>query len=144
MKPCITKREAQHISEALAERWEEHLRPGERFVVSGQADAEEVHLVVRFESDDQSVFYPMEARLDRGRYPENDVAECAWLLLDALDAYIGQFLEAERLDRLPLDWTDTTFQDAVIQVKGELRNMKAERAAQAWLERFEGGGGLDD
>ena len=144
MKPSITPREARDIAETLAERWGSLLRDGERTRVTAEADTVEARVTVVLENDSGSIHFPMEARLDRSKAPEQDISECTLLLLDVLDELLGAYLESDRLSRPPLDWTPTTFRDVPVQVRGELRDLRAERAAEAWLQRFSGADETDD
>lgn len=132
-RSSLSPRDARLVAEALLERWGPHLRPDERFTVSGETDPHEARVTLCLERVDGSVRLPLEARLDRARCPRLDAQECTYLLLDLLDAWIGQHLESERLDRPPIDWTDTEWSGIVVQVRGELRNLAAEQAAAEWL-----------
>lgn len=136
MKPTLTRARARTIVDALRERWGEWLRPSELLTVSAEADGEEVHASVIVAAPDRTSELRLEARLERATQPDADVEEATWLLLDALDAWLGQVLESERLDRPPLDWTVTGWEGATLQVRGAVRDPRAEQAADALLDRM--------
>ncbi|GMV42952.1 MAG: hypothetical protein AMXMBFR64_46680 [Myxococcales bacterium] len=145
MRPSISKSEARVIVEALHERWGTWVRHDERFSVAGETDPHEARVTLTLERADGSMRLQLEARLDRALSPERDAEECTHLLLDVLDAWVGQYLESDRLDRLPLDWTDAEWGTSTVQavqVRGERSNPAAEAAAEAWLSA--NGEGLDD
>lgn len=142
MKPSISKSEARVIVEALHERWGTWVRHDERFSVAGETDPHEARVTLTLERAGGSMRLHLEARLDRALSPERDAEECTHLLLDVLDAWVGQYLESDRLDRLPLDWTDAEWGTTTLQIRGARSNPAAEAAAEAWLAAH--GEGLDD
>lgn len=128
MKPCITAQQARTIVAALQDRWGEWLRPSEQLTVVGEADDDEVRISLAVHPPDRATELRLEARMAR-RKRGPAVEETTWLLLDALDAWLGQVLESDRLDRPPLDWTTTAWGTATIHVRGAIRDLRAEQAA---------------
>jgi len=127
-------REVARVCRLLKERHRHGMRPGEEFLARGWLEDEVVSATLTLRNQDESLHYPMEARLDirdTDLLPE-DALE---VLLDFLDYYVGEYLGHERNVYLTIDWSEVRFGDAVLQARGQVLNLKLEREADEILAR---------
>jgi hypothetical protein len=129
-------KEAARVCRLLKERHRRGLRPGEEFQVRGWVQDEVVYATLTLRNQDESLHYPMEARLDVAdseQLPEDALD----VLLDFLDYYVGQYLERDRDVYLTIDWSEVRFGESVLQARGQVLNLKLERMADEILARGE-------
>ncbi len=146
------------IAELLRERHGAKLALGETLSLEVWAEGEAGYATLLLRNEDESLYYPMEARIALASKPEDaeealatdgpdgarslaTPGEAGTLLVDTLDYYFGQYLAGDRDVYLTIDWGDLRFGDFVVQTRGQVLNRKLERMADELLAQA---GGLPD
>lgn len=137
MEPVLSTFEATQIVAMLHDRFRSRL--GDRqFVVTANRDDRFVYFTATLSNADQSFFYPVEVRT---RLVARDMVEVR-RSLDALVffacEYWDEFLADEGDVFLPIDWASYEVDGTALEARGQIRNLKLERAADAWLEQAAG------
>lgn len=115
-----------------------------KFVLEGTADAQAVSLILTLKNDDESFFYPVEARMS---YREEGLSQKAatGVLLDVMDSYFQEFLVNDGEVYLPIDWQEYESADGQkLQLRGQIRNMKLEKMADDLLSGGQATAGFGD
>jgi hypothetical protein len=129
------------IASALAERWEEFLRPGESFLAEVDTEGERARAMLALVDADGATRYEFEVLAPLQVGGGRDARELA---LDAADALLGEWLEDER-PRLPGVADAREFDGTPVQVTARLVHPRLQAEADRLLGEDEGdeGGGLD-
>ena len=130
----ISPFEARRVERMIARLHGGRLRRDESIGVSGWYDGD--WLCVRWElaNGDRSAVYPVDCRVDwrRAGLPDS-------VLKDRIYDFFGHFFDAYlREHRAPftgIDWEDVDFAGTTLHIRGQVRNERAEREADALLER---------
>jgi hypothetical protein len=133
MKTLITAQSAPRIEKALRDRHVAALAADETFRLAGWRQKGRVVATLALEKSDGSRCYEMEAAMDV--QPGRREFELLDICLDFLDWAVGRHLESERLDRLPLDWSQVRFGNEILWARGELRHPTLQREADALLRQ---------
>jgi hypothetical protein len=104
---------------------------GEAFDVEAEKNDEVVQVRTTLSSLDGKVIYPIEAVLVRSGQPEFEVENLAILLLDYLDTYWNEYITGGRDTFLPLDWSKYECEGEEFFLRGSVRDLSAESAADA-------------
>ena len=132
MRRPLPESETARVRKALTQRWG-HRLGDERIEVAGWIDPRTVEISFVISSPDDSFHYSMEARADLAE--ENiEPYEGKDLVLDFLDWYLGEYLESGRELLLPMDWGPHEFGEHTVLARGQVSNLKLERAADDLLE----------
>ncbi|MFY7930282.1 MAG: hypothetical protein ACOVS5_15515 [Oligoflexus sp.] len=135
-EPFLTQDECNELADAMSSKYRIALRD-RRFQVQASIKGRGVFVTVLFANQDQSYYYPVEARVMYGK-EEMKAREAALFLLDYIDTYFEEYLleEDEQL-YLPIDWADHQYEAIEFQVRGQILNRKLEAMADEWLSRDE-------
>jgi hypothetical protein len=124
----LNTRDINMIRDALFRRHTHFLQSGEYFDIEGYKSQTEVYVKMTLRNEDDSLFYPVEARVDP-RTIDHTPDEAESLLLDFVDYYFGRYLREDRDVYVPIDWHPIDFDDVTIDAKGQIYNKKLERMA---------------
>ncbi len=117
----------------LKQRHRRRLKPDEQFRLTAQVEPPFVAVTLTLANADESLVYPMEARIAADTEGLDDETACAELCLDFLDYYVGEYLRGDRDVYLTLDWSAVRFGEVEVQTRGQILNLKLERLADALL-----------
>jgi len=127
-----------HLHDLLLRRHKRRLRPDERFELRAWVEDPHVRVTLVLANRDDSLHYPMEARLPLDAEGldavEGSAARAgAEVCLDFLDYYVGEYLRHDRDVYLTLDWSEMRFGEFLVQARGQELNLRLERMADALL-----------
>ncbi len=110
-----------------------HRLEGEHFELAGHDGPDEARLALAIDRDDGSYSHRIEVRasLDGNGYAS--LAEGRDLALDVLGWVLEKYFGDGRRWRIPLDWTEVRFAGKTAYLRGERRNLEAERLAEELL-----------
>lgn len=129
----ISEFEAQRIAQLLMQRHAAHLADDEWLEVEGYRSKEEVYTCMILRNEDESLFYPVECRMDLTRNPVAGPIAAQDVLLDFQDQYFEQFFQENRDLYLTIDWSDLEFAQYTIQAKGQILNKKLDDLTDQFL-----------
>lgn len=124
--------QADAIAELLEERWGESLHPDEGFRVDASQVGERIFLSFVLESPPRGESLTLEAQLDLRSY--SDPAAAIDHGMDALDALLGEYLEAGRELFFPVEWVRADFQGKELAYRGKLTRHRLEQEADRLLD----------
>lgn len=129
--------EARALAEALRRDFEPFLRPGERFALVTEADAEYVLAQLVLRRADRREQLTLEAALEAVDQAEGvelpEPREVVRLLMTFLRAQLYEYFRQDRTLRFPLDWTLAMLDHLVIKTRGERTSPLLEAQADALL-----------
>jgi hypothetical protein len=127
----LTKEDEFSLIQILNRKYAVYLN-GRFFRLNVKANTETAFVTVTLLSQDESFFYPVEARIAH-RDQELEAKEAVLLTLDYIDIYFDEYFRESENTFLPLDWTAYTFEDAEIELKAQVKNKKSESLADQLL-----------
>ena len=93
-----------------------------------------VQVKVLLQNTEQSFYYPIEARLDSK--DQNISPEQATLvMIDYIDYYFAEYFKEDENVLIPIDWSEFALDGVKFQMRGEIRNLRYELAADEILAR---------
>ena len=95
-----------------------------------QKDVAQVQVLLQ--NQDQSFYYPVDGRISAENHTLS-LRECALAVIDFIEAYFGEYFGGDENVFLPIDWNDFSFEGIDFQLKGQVRNLKAEQMADELL-----------
>ena len=119
-----------NIRDLLHERWGARLGDDEDFKLSGAVVGD--HVTVGLLVSGGNAQYLSEASMNHAREGV-DLESAALLLLDLLEGYFADYLDAERISQAPLDWSDLEFQGHAVQVRADASRPGLDAQADALL-----------
>lgn len=102
------------------------------FHISGAADNSVVTVTVLLKNNDESYFYPVEAKIDLTEF-SGDAQEAALFLLDYIALYFEEYFRDDEGVYLPIDWTAHTCEEYQFFLRGQILNQKMEKMADQLL-----------
>ena len=132
-KPPFDAETTRQAVALLTQRHRRRLKPDEGFRITAHVEPPYVGVTLTLANADESMVYPMEARVPRETEGLDDDTACAELCLDFLDYYVGEYLRGGRDVYLTLDWSAVRFGEYEVQARGQVLNLKLERLADALL-----------
>lgn len=135
------------FEELMRERHGAALGLGESLRLEVWAEEGACYATLLLRNADESLYYPMELRIAVGptagekagaddaaapQVADRDVA--GKLLVDVLDFILGEYLRGDRDVYLTIDWSELRFGEQLVQARGQVRNRKLERMADAILQ----------
>ena len=129
----MSKMECQQIVEALQERHGAYLKEDEWFEVSGRRSPQEVQITMTLRNRDESLYYPVEGKIDVEANRLTGPIAAQFLLLDFQDNYFYRFLREERDVYLPIDWAEFQSDQYQLYARGQIFNRRLETLADHWL-----------
>jgi len=127
----FTPPQIANMREILLDRWGTRMDPEEDFKVSGARVG--THVTVGLLVMGGAFRYLSEASIDHVN-EECTVEDAALLLLDLLEGYFADYLDADRICQVPLDWSNLTFQGKAVQVRGDATRPGLDSAADKLLD----------
>lgn len=132
-KPPFDADTARNALALLKQRHRRRLKPDEDFRLAAHVEPPWVAVTLTLANADESLYYPMEARVALETEGLDDETARAELCLDFLDYYVGEYLRGDRDVYLTLDWSAVRFGEYEVQARGQVLNLKLERLADALL-----------
>lgn len=130
----LTAEDCAGIAGAMQSKYRLALK-GRTFQVAAEIKGRGVFVKVVLTSEDQSFYYPVEARV-LYEQEEMKAGEAALFLIDYVDAYFEEFLiEEDEEIFLTIDWSDHQYEAIEFQMRGQIHNLKLESMADAWLAK---------
>ncbi len=117
--------EPELAAELLQERWS--LEPDEGVWISGKIVGQRVFVSLRLENPDREETLTIEVQVMLSDFDDEEQAR--HLGYDALDALLGEYLEADRAYFFPIDWTEAEFNGKEVAYRGQLRRYALEEEA---------------
>lgn len=127
----MSKEDEFSLIQILNRKYAVYLK-GRFFRLSVSADNFAAYVTVTLLSQDESFYYPVEARVahkDQGIEPK----EAVFAVLDYIDIYFDEYFREAENTFLPVDWTTYTFEDMELDLKAQVKNKKAEDLASQIL-----------
>jgi hypothetical protein len=137
LKNVWSEVEAKKIS-ALMNMKYRTLLDNEQFQVESGFDGQQVQIKVTLESNDKSVFYPIElihVIENREEQPPQTTDEIASLMLDYIDVYWQEYLNDGRDVFVPLAWGKHVCEGVEIFIRGFVRNRSLEEQADELFKK---------
>jgi hypothetical protein len=131
----LTPKQTAQITEAVTERWEDYLRPGERFEVRAERTDADVSVSIVLHSPKPASVYTVETGLAVPSSDKAAVQEALRFLLDAADAVLGEYLEEDRGVVLSPEWSTVTSEGRELRARATLRKPELESKADQILAR---------
>jgi hypothetical protein len=110
----------------------------EQFQVESGFDEQQVQIKVTLESNDKSVFYPIElihVIENREEQPPQTADEIASLMLDYIDVYWQEYLNDGRDVFVPLAWGKHVCEGVEFFIRGFVRNRSLEEQADELFKK---------
>ena len=92
-----------------------------------------VFVTTLLQSKDESFHYPVETKMDVMAEGQK-YREAVLFLIDYIDTYFEEFLmEEEEQLYLPIDWKEHQYEAVTFLIRGQIKNLKIEKMADALL-----------
>lgn len=129
----LGREELSDIEALMGEKYAHYL-DGRSFHVAAEHQGDSVYVTVTLKNDEESFFYPVEARI---KHEAEDMkpSEAALFLIDYIDAYFEEYLTENEDLFIPIDWTAHQYLASNFQIRGQVRNLKIERMADDLLSK---------
>lgn len=113
------------------------LKPGERFALSGQLDAERMVVALELAGPDREQVTTVEAgyELEDDTAAPFDLVEARAHAIEFLYAWMHEHLRDDRWPRPHGDWKEYTFRGQKVFLRGRVVNEKLEAMADEWLAK---------
>ena len=122
------KEELKELAEAMEKKYAIAMK-GRTFHIKSVLDSTDVLVTVTLKNEDESMFYPVESKMDY-KTETMSVKEAAIFLIDYIDTYFEEFLIEEEEDLyLPIDWKEHQYDAVNFSIRGQIRNLKLEKMA---------------
>jgi isochorismate hydrolase len=119
-----------NVRALLNERWGSRLEETEDFKVSAALVG--AHVTAGLLVMGGASRYLSEASINHEQ-ADLPAEDAALLLLDMLEGYFADFLDADRISKVPLDWADVNYQGHPVQVRGDVTRPGIDDAADQLL-----------
>ena len=95
-------------------------------------DASAFCVCVSLSNNDLSFYYPVHGKIMFDTDPDLRL-EAAFLLIDFIDIYFGEYFNSDEQVLIPIDWTEHKFEGYTLFVKGQIFNKKIENMTDEFL-----------
>lgn len=133
LKPLLEKEETDKLCSYLHKKYSAFL-VSEHFLIESGYNTERVQIKYTLEKLDGTICYPIECVYLRDPESEITPAQAASVLLDYLDVYFNDYLNEERSVYIPLGWSKHSLEGLDFYLRGFVRNMALEKAADELLK----------
>ncbi len=124
--------EINELSKMMEKKYQPALL-GKKISISLHTTEAETEVVVLLASQDETFYYPIEARMDY-QSQEMSAVEAQLFLIDYIDQYLEDYLLEDDSLMIPIDWTSYSYDAVDFQMKGQILNRKLEELASRLLE----------
>ena len=128
----LTEKSRSEVLAALQARHRELLRPGEKFELTTEETPRGVRGLLALSGGADGTRTELEARVDF-KQAELGSEDALGLVLDVLDAAIGEYLEAGRTERLGAALEEREFEGKPVFLRGRVRRPALEAEASRLL-----------
>lgn len=104
------------------------------FILNLALEKQVAHVTVCLQNESESFVYPVEGKIELNS-KEISVKDAFSLIIDFIGIYFDEYFENDENTFIPIDWTKFDFEGQTLLLKGQVRNKKAERSADALLEK---------
>ena len=106
---------------------------GERYFKADiRYESNAVHVTITLRDEAGTAVYPVEGRI-LTTAQNIGAQEGAEILIDFIDTYFEDHFKSGGDSLLPIDWSEYSFEEKTLQVRGQICNEKLERLADALL-----------
>lgn len=123
----ISPEEESKLLHVLHARHASQLK-GRRFKISYSYKHPAAETTLLLYSDDESFYYPVEGKI-LCKANELSPRDGVMLVLDYMAAYFDSFFKEDEQLYLPIEWSEHTFDNYHLMLRGQIRNLKYERMA---------------
>jgi hypothetical protein len=102
------------------------------FQVETRRETASIYICITLSNESKSFYYPVEGRMYFGDQDMN-LASALDILVQYIDSYFEEYLHGDEDIYLPIDWSVYQSEGKEFQLKGQVRNLKAEQAADQLL-----------
>ena len=127
----LTATEITQLSD-LMNRKHAAFRDDRSFSIKIWEDCGAVYVTVLFTNQNETFYYPVEARIDC-QEAEMEKREAALFLIDYADLYFEDFLEKDCDIYLPIEWSGFEYDAVKFQLRGQIRNRAVDKMAEDLL-----------
>ena len=89
---------------------------------------------VLLKKEDESFYYPVETQINLAEEGLSQ-KEAALFLFDYIDYYFDEYFKEDERIYLNIDWKKIQFDSKSFQIKGQILNLKQEKAAENLLNK---------
>ena len=127
----LAENELKELTQIMNIKYGAHLKERD-FKLSQTKDKENLNVKVILEKEDESFYYPVEAQIN---FIEEELSqkEAALFLFDYIDYYFDEYFKEDETIYLNIDWKKVQFDSKSFQIKGQILNLKQEKAAENFL-----------
>ncbi len=127
----LTSEECAELANVM-NRKHESLRDDRKFSIEAKYEGGEVYVTAVLQNDNETFYYPVEARLD---WAEEEMLhrDAALFLIDFMDLYFEDYLENGEDLYLPIDWAPYEYDAVKFQIRGQVLNRLVDRMADELL-----------
>ena len=133
---AFTRDEISDLTKILSIRYGQFLN-GRFFSIIHEEHDSFSEAKIILENNDQSFVYPVEGRMQRSPKSGFGHREAVMMLLDFMSSYFEEYFENDENTFIPLDWKEFNFEGKSLHLRGQVRNLKQEKAADALLAQAE-------
>jgi elongation factor P hydroxylase len=128
----VTTQECNLLADAMEAKYQAALKD-RSFSIDAKHEGRAVYCTVLLSNDDESFYYPVEARVLH-EPEELSPREAALFLIDYIDTYFEEFLmEEDESIYVPIDWADHEYDAVNFQIRGQILNRKLDEMADSIL-----------
>jgi hypothetical protein len=125
------------VQDTFTEKYADFLKD-KTLIVDGAIFPEEIVLIVGFKNKNEKIRQQnFECSMDYHNDEYNGVLEKIHLSIDALDAMVAEYVEANGDLEMPTQWTDFDFEDKKVYLKSSTNNIELEKMADEFLALHE-------
>jgi hypothetical protein len=126
------------IRSSFGEKYADFLKT-KRLIIEGAIYPEEITLLVGFQNNEDKLRQTnFESSMDYTNDENNDVLGKIHLMIDALDAMMTEYIEADGDIAMPTNWTEFDFEKQKIYLKFSTVNTELERLTEQFLRENDG------
>ena len=127
----LAENELKELTQIMNIKYGAHLKERD-FKLSQTKNKENLNVKVVLEKEDESFYYPVEAQIN---FIEEELSqkEAALFLFDYIDYYFDEYFKENETIYLNIDWKKVQFDSKSFQIKGQILNLKQEKAAENFL-----------
>ncbi len=129
----IPEAEIKTLRELLGTRHRTHMRAGDTFHVDGIVTHGEAEVNLRLSDPEEQEVLALESRCDLVANDLQNPMDGKHACFDLLDTALSEYFESGRSWRPGLDWGAQTHDGVEVWLRGSVRNLALERAADALL-----------
>jgi hypothetical protein len=125
------------VQDTFQEKYTDYLKD-KTLIIDGAIFPEEIVIIVGFKNKNDKIRQQnFECSMDYTNDEYNDVLEKIHLSIDALDAMVAEYVEANGDIEMPTQWTDFDFEDKKVYLKSSTDNIELEKMADEFLALHE-------